>query len=262
MRDWLKKIPAVRMLRTRIWPRCSALRKRIVGRLIERPSIAWRSRPISTVFGFDRGMPIDRHYIGQFLESNRASIKGQVLEFGDDQYFGTFAQPASTVSIFHAVPGNAEATIIGDLGSPALLEGTNLAFDCIICTQVLQFIFPVREAVRNLYSMLNSGGVLLISVPGISQISRYDMDRWGDYWRFTSLGLRKLLEETCPDAAFEVSAYGNVLAAVGFLHGLAVEDIGVAALDQRDSDYEVLICARCKKPSGGAWQDSVAMPKP
>jgi hypothetical protein len=34
---------------------------------------------------------------------------------------------------------------------------------------------------------LKPGGVLLATVSGISQISRYDMYRWGDYWRFTTL---------------------------------------------------------------------------
>ena len=40
---------------------------------------------------------------------------------------------------------------------------------------------------------------------------------------------------------------GNVLVAVAFLHGLAVEDLHKEELDYRDSDYEVLITVRAVK---------------
>jgi hypothetical protein len=33
------------------------------------------TKPISSVFGFDRGQPIDRYYIESFLQDNSSSIK-------------------------------------------------------------------------------------------------------------------------------------------------------------------------------------------
>src|SRR5258708_1276969 len=39
-----------------------------------------RTRPISTSFGFDRGTPIDRYYIENFLGRNAGDIRGRVLE--------------------------------------------------------------------------------------------------------------------------------------------------------------------------------------
>jgi hypothetical protein len=39
------------------------------------------------------------------------------------------------------------------------------------------------------------------------------------------------------------------MAAVGFLHGLSAEELGPAALDRLDPDYEVAICVRCRKPT-------------
>ena len=233
-----------RMIRTAI----QRARRRLTGVLCNRFLIPWKTTPISRVFGFDRGTPIDRYYIERFLGTNKKAIHGRVLEFGDDEYFRKLAAPNSSVSIFQATDGNAAATIVGDLGSEAFLEGRQLGFDCILCTQVLQVIFPVRQAVENLYTMLRPGGVLLLTASGISQISRYDMERWGDYWRFTSLSLRKLFASACPDAALEIHAYGNVLAAVGFLHGLSAEELGSTTLDRRDPDYEVSLCVRCSKP--------------
>ena len=31
---------------------------------------------------------------------------------------------------------------------------------------------------------------------GISQISRYDMERWGEYWRFTDASTKRILRNT------------------------------------------------------------------
>ncbi len=89
--------------------------------------------------------------------------------------------------------------------------------------------------------------MLLASVPGISQLSRYDMERWGEYWRFTSLSLRRLCEEVFPVGNVAVAAHGNVLAAAAFLYGLAVEDLEPDALDYEDPDYELLITLRAVK---------------
>ncbi|MGB2696377.1 MAG: class I SAM-dependent methyltransferase, partial [Candidatus Zixiibacteriota bacterium] len=42
--------------------------------------------PISRQFGFDRGKPIDRYYIENFLNENKHFIRGRVLEIGDNSY--------------------------------------------------------------------------------------------------------------------------------------------------------------------------------
>jgi hypothetical protein len=96
--------------------------------------------------------------------------------------------------------------------------------------------------------MLKPTGILLATFPGISQISRYDMDRWGDYWRFTSLSSRRLFAEVFPAAQVTVEAHGNILAALTFLHGLAVEELRQEELDFHDPDYEVVITVRAVKP--------------
>jgi hypothetical protein len=146
------------------------------------------------------------------------------------------------------MPGNPAATLIGNLETA---EGIpREGFDCMILTQTLPFIYEIKAAVSNVYAALRPGGVLLATLSGISQISRYDMERWGDYWRFTNLSARRLFEEVFPPANVTVEAHGNVLAAIAFLHGLASHELSGQELDFHDPDYEVSITVRAVKPEG------------
>jgi ubiquinone/menaquinone biosynthesis C-methylase UbiE len=147
--------------------------------------------------------------------------------------------------ILHVWNDNPRATIVADLTCADYIPSDT--FDCIIFTQTLQFIYDVRAALRHLYRILKPGGVLLATFHGISQISRYDMDRWGEYWRFTTLSARRLFEEVFPPEHITIEAYGNVLTAIAFLHGLAAEELKQEELDYHDPDYEVLITVRAVK---------------
>ncbi len=117
----------------------------------------------------------------------------------------------------------------------------------MICTQTLPFIYDVHRAVRTVHRILAPGGVLLATFAGISQISRYDMDRWGDYWRFTTRSAERLFGEVFAENAVEVHSYGNVLAATAFLHGLCVDELRVPELEHNDPDYPLVIAVRCVK---------------
>lgn len=203
--------------------------------------------PVSRVFGFDRGLPIDRYYIETFLQSHKADIRGRVLEIGDSTYTRKYGVDGAIRSdVLHAIPGNPQATLVGDLATGQGIPEN--AFDCMILTQTFPFIYRIQAAIANCAAALKPGGVLLATFPGISQISRYDMDRWGDYWRLTTLSARRLFEEVFPVENVTVMAYGNVLAAVAFLHGLAAEELCQAEMDYRDPDYEVLITVRAARP--------------
>jgi SAM-dependent methyltransferase len=210
-----------------------------------------RVTPISRRFGLDRGQPIDRYYIAAFLSRNADDIRGDVLEIGDDFYTREFGGGrVSRSDVLHLHSGNPSATLVGDLADAQHIESAS--FDCVIFTQTLQFIYDLRAALDHLHRILKPGGRLLATVPGISQISRYDMDRWGDFWRFTSLSARRLFEDTFPGANVTVQPYGNVLAAIAFLEGLAAEELKQAELDRRDLDYELLISVRAVKPADAA----------
>jgi SAM-dependent methyltransferase len=206
-----------------------------------------RLTPISRQFGWDRGgLPIDRYYIERFLERHARDIRGHVLEVRDDTYTRKFGQNrVSQVDVLHVTADNPKATIVADLTRAE--EVPSDTFDCIVLTQVLPFIPDVSAAVRTIHRILRPGGVVLATMPGISQIIRYDMDRWGDYWRFTSLSARRVFDRGFPQGDIRVEAHGNVLAATAFLHGLSGRELRPDELDHRDPDYEVLITVRAVK---------------
>lgn len=214
------------------------------------PVLLWgnmrRLKPISRVFGLNRGLPIDRYYIENFLSANKKDIRGHVLEIGEPEYTRKFGNKQVTHSdVLHAVPDNPEATLIGNLATG---EGVpSQAFDCIILTQTLHVIEDVKAAIANSYRALKTDGVLFVSLPGISQISRYDMDRWGDYWRFTDLSAKKLFGEIFGQQNVSIETFGNVLVACAFLHGLASCELKQKELNYNDPDYQLMITVRAIK---------------
>ena len=205
-----------------------------------------RVTPISEWFGFERGVPIDRYYIERFLAEYTKDIRGRVLEIGDSTYTWQFGGDRVTKSdVLHISEGNPLATFVGDLTNAEQIPSK--AFDCVIVTQTLHLIYNVRDALGTLCRILKPNGILLITVPGVSQISQ---DQWGKswYWSFTSLSIRQLLEEFFPADCVEVESHGNVLAATAILQGIATSELQRAELDFRDPHYEVLITARASRP--------------
>ncbi|MFO7964790.1 MAG: methyltransferase domain-containing protein [Desulfobacterales bacterium] len=228
--------------------------RRALVRYTRRPPVGWvrfgdfrRLHPISPQWGSERGKPIDRYYIEQFLAAHSADIRGRVLEIGDDAYTRMFGgSGVIQTDVLHVAENRSNVTIIGDLTDAGHIPSDS--FDCIILTQTLQFIYDLRSAIRTLYRILQPGGVVLVTIPGISKSSRYDMERWGYYWSFTTMSVRRLFETAFPTDRVEVRAHGNVLAAVGFLHGLATRELKKEELDFEDPDYELLITLRAVRP--------------
>jgi len=207
--------------------------------------------PLNRNFGYDRGRPIDRYYIERFLERHRADICGHVLEIADNTYTWNFGGDRVIKSdVLHLVNGNPNATIVGDLTCAEHIPSDR--FDCVILTQTLQYIYDVPAVLRTLKRILKPRGVVLATVAGITPISRYDMERWGCFWAFTSLSVRRLFEEAFPAADIRVDAYGNVLAATAFLYGMASHELNQKELDYCDPDYQVVITIRAVKSTSSA----------
>lgn len=202
--------------------------------------------PIDAGFGSGRGKPIDRHYIEGFLQRHAADVLGRVLEVGSDDYTLRYGQDRVELSdVLHADDTNPRASLVADLASGHGLPAA--AFDCFICTQTLQYVHALADAVQTIHRLLAPGGVLLLTVPGISQISPYDRDRWGEHWRFTPQSVQRLLNEAFKGGSVDVQGHGNVLASIGFLHGLACEDLTTNELDHFDDRYPMLVTARARK---------------
>lgn len=204
-----------------------------------------RTKPFSTQFGYDRGGPVDRYYIENFLEKNKSRIRGRALEIGDNEYTLRFGGNAVTQSdILHIDDSNKQATFIGDLSNAPQLP--NDAFDCIVLTQTLHLIYNYKDALATCFRILKPGGTLLLTVPGISHI---DQGEWKDIWlwAFTQASIKRLLAEVFPTEHTTVDTFGNVLAATAFLYGMGLPEVKKAQLDETDPHYQVIITACAQK---------------
>lgn len=198
--------------------------------------------PVSLDFGHDRGLPVDRYYVEGFLTCHAGDIRGRVVEIGDDEYSRRFGGARiAQQDILHVHGGNPRATIIGDLSTPGVLP--EAAFDCIVFTQTLHLIYDMAGALARLCAALKPGGVLLLTVPGISQSDRGE---WGEtwYWSLTPASLRRLVGDQFGAGHVTIEAHGNVLAATAFLQGLACSEVDAAKLDIHDKAYPMIVTAR------------------
>ncbi|WP_291909204.1 methyltransferase domain-containing protein [Chitinophaga sp. CB10] len=205
-------------------------------------------KPISTTFGFDRGTPVDRYYIESFLQQHLSDIHGHVLEIAESSYSKQFGQQVTKFEVLHTQPG-AHVTIQGDLTDIKSLPENQI--DCFICTQTFNFIYDYKTAIEGAYYLLKPGGVLLATLAGVSQISAYDMQRWGDYWRFTTKSAQRVFDEIFGEGNVTVQAYGNVLAATALFHGISSEEVTREELDYHDPVYPVIISIRATKKANG-----------
>lgn len=196
-------------------------------------------KPISKKFGLERGQAIDRYYVEKFLEENQEFICGDCLEIAENTYTLRYGKERVRNSYMLHVEGWGINVIKGNLET-----GEGIAenkYDCAIITQTLMFIFDIGKAVENIYKMLKEGGHALITVAGISQISRYDADRWGSYYGFHEDAMRRFFEPVFGEENVKVETYGNVKTAMAMLCGLCREDLSEDDFMNQDRDYPVII---------------------
>jgi hypothetical protein len=204
-----------------------------------------RTNPFSSDFGFDRGGPIDRYYIEKFLDKNSDDVKGRALEIGDNEYTLRYGGNKLSKSDILHITENPKATFIGDLSDAPQVPSD--AFDCVILTQTLHFIYDFKAALKTCYRVLKPGGVLLLTVPGISHI---DSGEWKEYWlwAFTDKSMKRVMAETFPSSKIDVETFGNVYVASSFLYGMGLPEIKKEYLDQHDPSYQVIITVKATKP--------------
>ena len=196
-------------------------------------------RPLSRRYGLERGRPIDRVYIERFLEANARDVRGRVLEVYEGTYTERFGRDVTTADVLDTEP-TARATLVGDLETGAGLPDG--AYDCLIVTQTLQLVWDLRACVATMARTLAPGGVLLLSVPGISQRSEIGEQGFPDLWRFTRASVQRLLDGAFAQATAQ--AHGNVATSAAFLYGLAEEELPAGALTSDDPEYELVVTAR------------------
>lgn len=203
-----------------------------------------RTTPLSDAWGFDRGTPVDRYYIEQFLQEYQPDIRGRVLEVKDSGYTDRYGAKVQSREVLDIDSTNPRATIIADLAAAGAIPPNQ--FDCFILTQTLQYIYDTRAALAHAHRLLGPGGVLLVTVPSLSRMSgRFDPEV--DYWRFTVHSCSFLFGEVFGAEQVTVRAYGNVLSAIAFLTGMAYQELSRRELETHDDCFPVIIAVRAVK---------------
>jgi SAM-dependent methyltransferase len=196
-----------------------------------------RTTPLSDVWGRDRGTPIDRFYIEQFLERERHRIRGRVLEVLNAEYTRRFGVDVERADVLDIDTTNPNATIVADLASADSIPAD--FFDCFILTQTLQYVYDLQSAVGHAHRILRPGGTLLCTVPVVQRIGRRDLG--SDYWRLTRAAATRLFETAFEGGSVEVRSCGNVLVAVAFLVGMAAEELSSRELGYDDPLFPLLV---------------------
>jgi peptidoglycan/xylan/chitin deacetylase (PgdA/CDA1 family) len=189
--------------------------------------------PVSRDWGYDRGLPVDRVLIEQFIAEHAGHIRGRVLEVQEADLTRRFGGNEVTRSdVVDIEPANRNATILADLRHAAGIPSET--YDCIILTQTLHVIDDMPAVVRECFRILKPGGTLLATLPCASRAClEYGTD--GDFWRATAAGARHLFAPVFGDAALAVRELGNVLTTTAFLQGLAAHEISPAEYAESDA---------------------------
>jgi hypothetical protein len=218
----------------------STARNAVPGRRVRWGNLR-RLSPVSTVYGVERGTPVDRWYMHEFFRGRRELIRGSVLEVQGTEWSTAYGgADVRRVDILDVDPTNPRATVVADLCDPASLPESR--YDCIVLPQTLQYLADLDTAIRNLWRAKAAGGTVLITAPTISKLDP-TCGSTGDRWRFTNAALDTLVSRNLPDASVEIVEYGNVLTAVSFLLGIAAEELSPAELAHRDPEFPLLVCA-------------------
>ena len=202
------------------------------------------TNPVSSAWGKDRGNPVDRYYIEQFLQTFCGDIHGRALEVGSPLYTDRFGRNIARADVLDSNPGNPRATFVADLDST--LDIASNEFDCLIFTQVFQFICNLQRCIEELHRILKPGGVLLATVPCMSKVDQgYGKNK--DFWRFTDSGCKLMFGEVFGSDQVDVHPYGNVLSSIAFLTGAAYEELTQKELDYFDSSFQLVLGIRAVK---------------
>ena len=127
----------------------------------------------------------------------------------------------------------------------ALVELESEAFDTVICKLQLQYAYELNSAIAEISRVMKPSGVFLATLPGVTTAQAGAIEV--DFWRFTALSARRLVETQFQPPSVEVEAMGNVLTAVAALQGLMPSDFSDRELETSSSQHPVVIAVRAKK---------------
>jgi SAM-dependent methyltransferase len=198
-------------------------------------------QPISTKYGFDRGLPIDRIYIEKFLDENKKLIKGRCLEVVDNTYTKKFGgKKVTRPEVIDNDKKSKTATIIADLRDMGVVQSNS--FDCVLITHTFGMIYDFEKAIKECERILKPGGYLLVTMSCFSPLfTNDDMN----FWRFTPASAKKAFGKYFTD--LKVSTLGNCLTGYSFWVGLAAEELDKKALEFNDPRFPLIVTVKARK---------------
>ena len=130
-----------------------------------------------------------------WVENNRHLIKGPVLEIGSKFYDSTTSIDYRKICAGAAYTGvdlsegeNVDKVIDFTSDINSIRETLNGTFNTIICCSVMEHVKDIYAFAKNLSTVLNSDGVLFLSVPFTWEFHGYP----NDFWRFTPAAIKFL----------------------------------------------------------------------
>jgi glycosyltransferase involved in cell wall biosynthesis len=236
-----------------------SLRARIEELRGKVPTEAWdsidlgdlrRVTPVSHHRGSDRGTPIDRYYVEQFLSRHAGDVRGSVLEAQDGVYTQRFGGDRVTqADVVDLDVANARATVVSDLCAADNIPSDT--YDCVVFTQTPHIIDHLRAAVSHCARILKPGGVLLVTLPCVSRTG-FRPEHDSVFWSASEAGAWRLFSEFFPADGLTVLSRGNVLANTAFLYGLACHDLSPEELEADDPGHPMLVTIRAVKAGGAS----------
>ncbi len=199
-------------------------------------------RPLSTKYGFDRGLPVDRYYIEEFLRTHQNDVRGRTLEIVDTTYSKIFGRGKTTVNDALDIFLTQKANIHGDLRD---LHGViaDETYDCIIVTQTFNVIDDYQSAIKECHRILKKGGVLLATLPTLSPTWNLKINMW----RFTAPSAKLIFSRFFPVNQIETFSLGNRRAALSFWVGMAVEDMKDFEFSEKAAVVPLIVGVRAVK---------------
>lgn len=126
--------------------------------------------------------------VGRWLAGHSSLVRGRLMDLGcgNQPYLPWYGPLVDDVVAVDAVenPG----VVVVDLGGP--LPFPDNSFDTVLCTQVLEHVPNAELAMGEVARVLRPGGHALVTVPFLYPLHESPYD----FWRFTHLGLRGLVE--------------------------------------------------------------------
>ena len=181
------------------------LRRRLAvsNRAAAKRAVAWgdldRTTPLSSIWGFDRGTPVDRPYIEDFFRAHAADIRGDVLEVGGNEYTREFGrEKVRSASVVDINAANPAATVVADLRNANSIPSAS--FDCFVMPQTAYLIDDIRAVLSECARILRPGGVLLATLPCAIRLEP-DTGLDHDFWRVGPAAAEACLRAVFPPIA-------------------------------------------------------------